>query len=67
MPDIMREKGDLDGDEKQSQELTTPAFPVGKTLSREQWTTTRVELWAFYVYYIVCHVTNDLVWGVGSS
>ena len=40
-------------DVKQPQDSVVPALEDGKSSYRAQWATTRVELWAFYVYYIV--------------
>lgn len=59
MPESLQEKDDV---EVGSKVVDSPQ----PTSDRRQWTTTRWELWAFYVYYIVCasavplfHGTND--------
>lgn len=48
-----QEKEDVEIDVKQSQ-LAEPTLESGTKSRRAQWTTTRTELWAFYIYYIVC-------------
>lgn len=60
MSEILREKEDIDGEDKQSQELSTATFPADKPASRARWVTTRTELWAFYIYYIVSVSYNFL-------
>ena len=54
MSESVREKTVVDQDEKLSQEpeLSVAAVPTDQPASRAEYTTTRTELWAFYVYYI---------------
>lgn len=49
------EKTGVEVDVKQPQEFA-PALESEKISYRAQWTTTRVELWAFYAYYIVSRI-----------
>jgi hypothetical protein len=48
MSESVHEKGEVATDDKQSQEPSTPTLSATRT----KWTTTRIELCAFYVYYI---------------
>lgn len=48
------EKGEVELDRELSKTASVPAVLESQAPERRaQWTTTRVELWAFYVYYIV--------------
>ena len=54
MSEVLREKEDIDVEDKQSPVLSAATLPADKPASRAHWVTTRTELWAFYIYYIVC-------------
>ena len=61
MSAVASEKEDVEVDVKQPHGFATPALEDEESSRRTQWTTTRVELWAFYVYYIVSCFYRSLI------